>query len=155
AGLSRGIGSRSVQTYIATFQSFKIGDEEIRNPRLRFGDIHNMDEDMLIGADFFLSHRIFVATNQRKLYATFNGGPVFNLTERSIPGAGGEPPNGIPASADAPQPEVSPDEPTDAAGFSRRGAAFAARRDFQHAIEDLSQACELAPTEPEYFFERA
>jgi tetratricopeptide (TPR) repeat protein len=46
-------------------------------------------------------------------------------------------------------------EPTDAAGFSRRGAAFAARRDFQHAIRDLTRACELAPTEPEYFYQRA
>jgi tetratricopeptide (TPR) repeat protein len=46
-------------------------------------------------------------------------------------------------------------QPTDAAGFSRRGAAFAARREYQHAIEDLTKACELAPTEPEYFYERA
>ena len=34
---------------------------------------------MLIGADFFLSHRIYVASSQRKLYFTYNGGPVFNL----------------------------------------------------------------------------
>ena len=35
---------------------------------------------MLIGADFFLSHRVYVANSQRKLYFTYNGGPVFNLT---------------------------------------------------------------------------
>jgi len=28
-----------------------------------------MPDDMLIGADFFLSHRIYVATGQRKLYS--------------------------------------------------------------------------------------
>jgi hypothetical protein len=39
-----------------------------------------LDVDMLIGADFFLSHRIYVANSQRKLYFTYNGGPVFNLT---------------------------------------------------------------------------
>ena len=39
---------------------------------------------MLIGADFFLSHRIYVASSQRKLYFTYNGGPVFNL---DTPGA--------------------------------------------------------------------
>jgi tetratricopeptide (TPR) repeat protein/predicted aspartyl protease len=154
AGLSRGIGSHSVQTYLATFQSFKIGDEEVRNPKLRFGDIHGMEEDMLIGADFFLSHRIYVATGQRKLYATYNGGPVFNLTERSVPVASGEPPAASGPDGSA-QPEIPADQPTDAAGFSRRGAAFAARRDFQHALEDLTRACELAPTEPDYFFERA
>lgn len=34
---------------------------------------------MLIGADFFLSHRIYVASSQGKLYCTYNGGPVFDL----------------------------------------------------------------------------
>jgi tetratricopeptide (TPR) repeat protein len=33
--------------------------------------------------------------------------------------------------------------------------AYAARRDFAHAIEDLTRACELAPTEAEYFYQRA
>jgi tetratricopeptide (TPR) repeat protein len=47
------------------------------------------------------------------------------------------------------------DRPKDAAGFSRRGAAYAARRDFAHAIEDFTRACELAPMEPEYFYQRA
>jgi tetratricopeptide (TPR) repeat protein len=56
--------------------------------------------------------------------------------------------------ADAPPAESAPDEPKDAAAYSRRGTAFAARRDFQHAIADLTQACELAPDEPNYFYER-
>jgi tetratricopeptide (TPR) repeat protein len=113
---------------------------------------------MLIGADFFLSHRIYVASGQRKVYFTFNGGPVFNLNQRppqvaGTEGAeGDEPPTA--ADDDAPNPQVPEGQPTDAAAFSRRGAAFAARRDFQHAIEDLTRACELAPTEPNYFYER-
>ncbi len=57
AGESRGIGRHVVATWIATFSSFKIGDEEIQNARLRFGDITLSESDMLIGADFFLSHR--------------------------------------------------------------------------------------------------
>jgi tetratricopeptide (TPR) repeat protein len=148
----RGLGSRAVDTWVAPFASFKIGDEEIKNTKLRVGDT-SMDSDMLIGADFFLSHRIYVASSQRKVYFTFNGGPVFNLADRPPPGA--EPEDENPAkTADAPQPEVPEGTPTDAAGFSRRGAAFAARRDYQHALEDLTRACELAPTEPEYFYER-
>lgn len=79
AGRASGIGSRSVQTWLAHFESFRIGDEELRNAKLRFSDLGNVDADMLIGADFFLSHRIYVASSQRKVYFTFNGGPVFDL----------------------------------------------------------------------------
>jgi tetratricopeptide (TPR) repeat protein len=151
SGRMRGIGSRAVDTWIAPFESFRIGDEEIRNTKLRIGDT-SLEQDMLVGADFFLSHRIYVASSQRKMYFTFNGGPVFNLADRPPPGA--EPDDEAPQTADAPQPEVPEGTPTDAAGFSRRGAAFAARRDYQHALEDLTRACELAPAEPEYFYER-
>jgi tetratricopeptide (TPR) repeat protein len=42
------------------------------------------------------------------------------------------------------------DEPQDAAGFSRRGSAFAARRDYEHALADFDRACELAPDNPDY-----
>ncbi len=33
---------------------------------------------------------------------------------------------------------------------ARRGAAFAARRDFEHALADLTRACELDPNNAEY-----
>jgi len=79
AGASSGIGRRSVQTWIAPFAEFRIGEESIRNTHLRIGDT-GLDVDMLLGADFFLSHRIYVATSQNRLFFTYNGGPVFNLT---------------------------------------------------------------------------
>lgn len=79
-GVTHGVGPGGVPTWIAPFQSFKIGDEEIRNIHLRMGDIDLSESDMLIGADFFLSHRVYVASSERKLYFTYNGGPVFNLT---------------------------------------------------------------------------
>jgi tetratricopeptide (TPR) repeat protein/predicted aspartyl protease len=139
-GLSYGVGRKLVQTWIAPFASFRIGDEEIRNTRLRIGDIGIPDADMLIGADFFLSHRIYVATSQRKLYFTYNGGPVFNLASSAPTPAGTGP--------------EQADQPRDAAAFSRRGAAFTARRDYEHAIADLTRACELEPNEPRYFYER-
>jgi tetratricopeptide (TPR) repeat protein len=111
---------------------------------------------MLIGADFFLSHRIYVASSQRKVYFTFNSGPVFDLAVHApqVAEEGSDEEEPASADGDSPQPQVPAGEPTDAAGFSRRGAAFAARRDFPHAIEDLTRACGLAPTEPEYFYER-
>jgi tetratricopeptide (TPR) repeat protein/predicted aspartyl protease len=152
AGSGWGIGRHVIDTWIAPFASFKIGDEEIRNTKLRIGDIRIMgmgDTDMLIGADFFLSHRIYVATSQKKLYFTYNGGPVFNLKDAPVAAE-----NANPSPAAASATEAQTDQPTDAAGFARRGAASAARHDYAHAIADLTRACELAPTEASYFYER-
>jgi len=195
AGLVGGIGARGTQAWLGPFESFKIGDEEIKHTQLRFGDLSLPDADMLIGADFFLSHRVYVASSQRKLYFTYNGGKVFDLTARGTGPAGGPAIPATPAVAAAPAPAepatggggavaddsagggdadavaagaapagagaganpppLPTDEPKDAAGFSRRGAAYASRRDFAHALEDFTRACELAPTEPEYFYQRA
>jgi tetratricopeptide (TPR) repeat protein/predicted aspartyl protease len=152
AGSGWGIGRHVIDTWIAPFASFKIGDEEIRNTKLRIGDIRIMgmgDTDMLIGADFFLSHRIYVATSQKRLYFTYNGGPVFNLKDAPVAAENANPP---PAAAAATESQT--DQPTDAAGFARRGAASAARHDYEHAIADLTRACELAPTEGSYFYQR-
>jgi len=78
AGMSRGAGRYAVKTWIATFPVLKIGEEEVRNARLHVGDIGPLT-DMLLGADFFLSHRIYVASSQTQVYFTYNGGPVFKL----------------------------------------------------------------------------
>jgi len=79
SGYSRGIGRPSVMTHLASFSSLKVGDEEIRNPKLRVGDTRE-GTDMLLGADFFLSHRIYVSNTQHKLYFTYNGGRVFSAS---------------------------------------------------------------------------
>jgi tetratricopeptide (TPR) repeat protein/predicted aspartyl protease len=149
AGASHGIGKSTFATYIAPFASFKIGDEEIKNTRLRIGDIDLPDVDMLIGPDFFLSHRIYVANSQRKLYFTYNGGPVFNLTTTNRPVT--EPA----ADASARVPDKAGAATEDAADYSRRGAALAARREFDQALTALTRACELAPENPEYLYQRA
>ena len=158
---SWGLGRSLVKTWIAPFASFKIGDEEVRNVRLRFAETESLDTDMLIGADFFLSHRIYVASSQKKLYFTYNGGPVFNLDAAASPAATQSPAPATDAGTrqEAPLPESTsvaapPDASTDAGGFARRGAASAARKDYGHAIADLTRACELAPTEASYFYQR-
>ena len=151
-GLSRGVGRNVLKTYIAPFDSFKFeGGEEIRRTHLRIADM-NLDEDMLLGADFFLSHRVFVAHSQNKLYFTYNGGPVFNLAVA--------PPAAANATADTP-PDAKPtdgkkasDEGLDAAALARRGTGFAGRRDFDRALADLTRASELDPNNPEYIFLR-
>ncbi len=83
-----GVGQGTYQTWVGPFASLKIGGEETRNTRIRFGDITLRDEDMLLGMDFFLSHHIYVANSQRKVYFTYNGGPVFNLTALKSAGSG-------------------------------------------------------------------
>ncbi len=148
AGQTGGIGRRMVDTWIAPFSSFRIGDEEVRNTRLRIGAIEVADADMLLGADFFLSHRIYLSRGQSKLYFTYNGGPVFHLD-----GAQTQPPAAEPTAAGSPGQPAG--EPKDAGGYSRRGSAFAARRDFAHAIADFTRAAELEPREPGHLYNRA
>ena len=161
AGPTRGIGKGTIPSYIAPFASFKIGDEEIKNTRLRIADIDLPDADMLLGADFFLAHRIYVANSQRKLYFTYGGGPVFNLaaTDRpkTVSKSSADASTSEPASADASSQEVKRDADHtggDAADYSRRGEALASRREFDQALASLTRACELAPDNPDYLYQR-
>jgi tetratricopeptide (TPR) repeat protein/predicted aspartyl protease len=151
AGLVGGIGSSMAKSYIVQVESFKFADgEEIKHTRLRVADLDLDFTDMLIGADFFLSHRIFVANSQNKLYFTYNGGPVFNLARSTAtaPQVAAEPQGAI-STQSAAEPASA-----DAATWARRGTAFAGRRDYDRALIDLTRACELEPTNPDYFFER-
>jgi len=79
AGESHGTDG-DVKTWVAAFASIKIGDEEIKNGKLSIGESVNNDFDVLIGADFFMAHHVYVANSQRKLYFTYSGGPVFRTT---------------------------------------------------------------------------
>jgi tetratricopeptide (TPR) repeat protein len=150
-GITHGFGHRSIETWIAPVDSFKIGEEEIKNTRLQIGAIELEDADMLIGADFMLSHRIYVARSQNKLYFTYNGGPVFRLeTSTAAPR-----PSDVAQAPPAPGAAPAGDEPKDAAGYARRGAAFAARREYDRAVADFSKAMELDPNDARYPFDRA
>ena len=78
-GTTAGVDRTDIKTWIAPFADIKIGDEEIKNGLLTIGDSSALDFDVLVGADFFLSHHVYVANSQHKLYFTYNGGPVFSL----------------------------------------------------------------------------
>lgn len=177
AGSSSGIGRHQIETWIAVFPSLKVGDEEIHNARLRFGDLGDLD--MLLGADFFLSHRILVSSTQKRLFFTYNGGPVFNLGD----GSRGSPPPPVRAEAEGAAPAApaaltmesggpsssdphrdaaagasasAPDtDPLSADEHLRRGAAAAARHDFALALQEFNRACELSPGDATCFYERA
>lgn len=135
-----GVGGGSFASWVAPVASFKLGDEEIRNTQLQIGDF-DTEADMLVGADFFMSHRVYVANSQRKLYFTYERGPVFNLkADRLEPAA-------APASDEA--------EPTDADGFARRGAVRRTKKDYAGAADDFTRALALAPNEVRYYRLRA
>jgi predicted aspartyl protease len=92
-GCVTGLGKRRMDSWIGLFESFAIGNEIIRNPRIRFADLwqHTTytetgsrlptrfagQPDMLLGADFLRAHRVLIARSQRKMYFTHAGGTVF------------------------------------------------------------------------------
>lgn len=142
AGLSTGIGRRSLRTWILPVTKFEVGQESISNTHMRVTDVDMKGVDVILGADFFLSHRVFVANSQSRIYFTYNGGPVFNLARNADAPAG-------PALSSA------ADMPADAAAFERRGAVASARGDHASALADFDQAVRLAPTEARFLRQRA
>ncbi|MGM9482924.1 aspartyl protease family protein [Roseateles sp. NT4] len=138
-----GVGKGRVNSWTVQIAAFELGGEKISNSKFRVGDVDARHEDMLIGLDWFLSHRVYVSRLQRKLYATWNGGQVF---------ARGDATGEYDARYAAAPTEVAID---DADALARRGQAFAARGEYARALEDLDQACKLAPTSAENFLARA
>ena len=148
AGRAGGLGRNETQSWIGPFASLKIGDnEEIRNIHLRFADIG--DTDMLIGADFFLSHRIYVGNAEHKMFVTYNGGPVFDLSVHHDSDVAAAPDTPAPLSDTGPAATETADQ------WSRDGAALAARQQYPQALADLDRACALAPDNARYRYQRA
>jgi tetratricopeptide (TPR) repeat protein/predicted aspartyl protease len=146
SGVTRGLGRSTISTWLAPIASLKIGTERVLNIKLRIGDIGLADADMLIGADFFLSHRVYVANASREMYFTYESGPIFNeMPSRVVDQAGA--PETIAADTSPP--------PTDAAGFSRRAAVETSRRDYKAALADLDRAMALEPSNGQYLLQRS
>ena len=70
-----GIGARLAPTWIAPITTFTIGGETMHDLRLRIVDTALGEVDMLIGADFFLTHRVYVAADRGRLFAMRNPDP--------------------------------------------------------------------------------
>jgi len=138
-----GVGQGRVRAWTGEIASFELGGEKIGNNQFGVDDVRDNREDMLIGLDWFLSHRIYVSQLQRKLYATWNGGPVF---------ARGATVGSYDTRYAALPEDISPD---DAQALARRGAASLARGDYASALRDLDRACELEPLSELHFLARA
>jgi hypothetical protein len=103
AGALHGVGARKVTGFQAVFDTFALGEETIRNAHLTVADVFAADTvtptashipeqvietpDMILGADFFRSHHVYVALSQHKVYVSYLGGPVFEI-EDAEPAAG-------------------------------------------------------------------
>ena len=65
------VGLRKAPSWFAPAQTFTLGDETQAKPRLRIADVKLPDGvDMLIGADFFVAHRIYVARDLHRIEFT-------------------------------------------------------------------------------------
>jgi len=83
AGYSGGMDRGRIKTWAARFATVKIGDEEIGNGLLHIGDTSEDAFDVLVGADFFLSHHVLASNSQKKIYFTYEGGQVFNASGKA------------------------------------------------------------------------
>ena len=136
-----GAGRGKTKSWTAKFDRIELGGEAVLHNRLQVGDFEMADSDMLVGIDFFLSHRIYVSKKRSRMFFTYNGGPVFALNVGAPPDAA--------ASATAPAPVLTADE------LARRGAASLARGDLAAALADLDQACAMEPGNAGFFVARA
>ena len=128
AGTTNGLGGAITQSWLAPGLHYRLGEVEMRGDVLRIADLGAVPFDLVIGADFFLAHRVYVANSRGKLYFMPVRGP-----------------------AHAPSLPVL----ADAEAYSQRGAALAASGDLANAIADFSRAIEMAPREPRYRVLRA
>lgn len=142
-----GGGREKADSWIAPFDRFELGGEAVLHDRLEVGDFAMQEAGMLVGIDFFLSHRIYVSKKQSKMYFTYNGGAVFALNVRdkaasAASGGGAETGN-----------EAA--ETMEADAYARRGAASLSRGDLAQALADLDRACALEPGTGRFFATRA
>jgi len=95
-GCYYGFGKGGVESWIAPFESFAVGNELVRNPKIHIAQVwknYTVTETgtrlpstlpglpaMLLGADFLRSHRVLVAQSQQKIYLSHVGGTVFPAT---------------------------------------------------------------------------
>ncbi|HEU0277617.1 MAG TPA: aspartyl protease family protein [Rhodanobacteraceae bacterium] len=146
-GLTHGVGAKTYRTWIVPIDKFSVGTETIQHSEMLVmdGPMGDDSTDMLLGIDFMLAHRMYIANSQRKIYFTYSGGRVFSLDTASI-GA-----NESPAVATS----AAGAEPGTAADYALRGQAHLARGELAKAHADLDAAIRLDPDNPGDYLIRA
>jgi tetratricopeptide (TPR) repeat protein/predicted aspartyl protease len=144
-GRAGGAGEGHAAAWTAPVAKLTIAGETIAHSVLEVDDAED-DFDMILGIDWFLSHRLYVSRAQDKIYATWNGGPIFVHNVRGTEGSQDEA-----RYAATPEPAAA----SDADALARSGRAAASRGDYKAALSDLDRACGLAPTDATCFAARA
>jgi predicted aspartyl protease len=92
-GEAGGVGAKKMTVWRARTDSFEIGHETIQHAQIQVGDLfgaarkstgRHLDisgPDMLLGADFMRAHHLLFARSQHRLYFSYLGGPVFQITQ--------------------------------------------------------------------------
>lgn len=90
-----GLDGRRLEGYRQAFQSFEIGEEQIKAPVMTVLDglkplpgrgtmlSYKNSSDMLLGFDFLRAHHVFILAKDKKLFFTYEGGPVFSAGQPS------------------------------------------------------------------------
>ena len=145
-----GIGTHRRTSWIARTQMISIGGEEIRNSPIRVIDDagDDRDTDMLLGVDFLMSHHVMVSQPQRKMFLTYNGGPIFSASTDGEIGPLQTRAENMGASEKMPDPKTADD-------FAGRASARMEQRDVIGAIADFTEAIRLAPTRADLLGARA
>lgn len=146
-----GAGRGKVQSWTAPFDRVELGGEAVLHNRLPVADFELEDSDMLMGIDFFLSHRIYVSKKRSRMFFTYNGGPVFALNVDTPPAAAAA----AATAASGASARATPAEVLTADELARRGAASLARGDLAAALADLDRACAMEPGNAGFFVARA
>ena len=139
AGTGHGLAAAAIAFDTAVFPSITIGQETIQNPKLEVADLFRNNRsvatgsmiaskpegepEMLIGADFFRAHHVYVARGQKKMYFTYVGGPVFRIPSRPAAPASAATPNPAPAGAPTAPPDQVPTPPAPPPGDTSNPAA--------------------------------
>ena len=139
AGRAGGIAQRFVNAWTAPVAKLQIGGETIEHTHLMVIPMQAFGRtaDLVLGADFFLAHHVYIANSQNKIYFTYSGGPVFAL---------GEPTGAAGAALSAPSGTAD--------GLIRSAMAARARGEYPQALADFNRACALAPTRARCFVYR-
>jgi Aspartyl protease len=99
-----GFGDKRLTPSVVKLDSFAFDQEKILNTPVTVADLFSANREvatgerlarnlmdfpeMLLGADFFWSHRIFLAKSEGKAYISYVGGPVFATDTPPGPAAG-------------------------------------------------------------------
>lgn len=89
-GFVQGVGPTPLKNWRSVFSEFSIGGETVAHPILQFSDKTNASADLLIGADFFRRHRVYIAKHQHIMAFTDEGIDSFGIDWDKPPTAAAE-----------------------------------------------------------------